>query len=153
MKKLLQNTKYFRSFAQTVIVVLAGVMTLIFVGAGCMQDVVTPAYVDKGAAEWADVPTRIFLPYTSLWDAKRVAYAIDYKLTIEKIKGGYYKNITNISILAGEEFKGVVFNPNGLLSLLMVGGPMCALGAYGISKPKDKKEIEELKNGNRNETV
>jgi len=30
---------------------------------------------------------------------------------------------------------------------------MCALGAYGISKPKDKKEIEELRNGKKNGTV
>jgi len=141
-----------KKLAQTIIIILAGVIVLVFVGAGCMQDIVTPCYVNEEAAEWANVSTKLFLPYTSLWDAKRVAYAIDYKITIEKIKGGYYKNITNVSILAGEEFKGVVFNPNGLLSLLMVGGPMCALGAYGISKPKDLKAIEELKNG-KNGTV
>lgn len=139
MKKLLQTTA----------IVLAGLIAVIFIGAAGCQDIITPAYVDKDAAEWAGVPIRLFLPYSTLWDAKRLINAIDYKLTIEKIKGGYYKNITNISILASEEFKDVVFNPNGLLSLLMVGGPMCALGAYGISKPKDKKEIENLKNGNK----
>lgn len=140
--------KNLKKLLQTTIIVLAGIIALVFVGAGCLQDVVTPAYVSEDAAEWAGVPTRLFLPYTTLWDAYRVERAIDYKLTVEQIKGGYYKNITNISILAGEEFKGVVFNPNGILSLLMVGGPMCALGAYGVSKPKDKKEIERLKNGN-----
>ena len=138
MKKLLQTT----------IVVLAGLIALTFVGAGCIQDGVTPAYVDEDAAEWANVPTKLFLPYTTLWDVKRVSNAIDYKLTIERIKGGYYKNITNLSILAGEEFKDTVFAPEGLLSLLLIGGPTLALGAYGISKPKDKKEIERLKNGN-----
>ncbi len=142
-----------KKVVQTTVIVLAGIIALTFVGAGCMQDIVTPAYISEDAAEWAGVPTKLFMPYTTLWDTKRVAYAIDYKITIEKIRGGYYKNITNISILAGEEFKGVVFNPNGLLSLLMVGGPMCALGAYGISKPKDRKIIEELKNGKTNGTV
>ena len=139
MKKLLK----------TIVIVLAGLMALLFVGAGCIQDVATPTYVDQEAAEWAGVPTHLFLPWSTLWDSKRLARAIDYKLTIERIKGGYYKSITNLSILAGEELKNTVFAPDGLLSLLMIGGPMCALGAFGISKPKDKKIIEELKNGSK----
>lgn len=143
MKKLLQTT----------VIVLAGLIAVVFIGAGCVQDVVTPCYISEEVAEWANVPTKLFMPYTTLWDARRVANAIDYKLTIEKIKGGYYKNITNISILASEEFKGVVFAPDGFLSLLLIGGPTLALGAYGVSKPKDKKEIERLKNGAKNGTV
>ena len=59
----------------------------------------------------------------------------------------YYKNITNLSVLAGEELRSTIFSPDGLLSLLLIGGPALALGTYGISKPKDRKEIEELKNG------
>ena len=138
MKKLLK----------VVAITLVGMVLLVFIGAGCIQDAVTPTYVDQDAAEWANVPTKLFLPYSTLWDAKRLARAIDYKLTIERIKGGYYKSITNLSILAGEELKNTVFAPDGLLSLLMIGGPSLALGAYGISKPKDRKQIEELKNGN-----
>lgn len=140
MKKILKTTA----------IILVGTISLVFIGAGCIQDLITPAYINENAAEWANEPVKLLNPfYSTLADAKRVGYAIDYKLTIEKIKGGYYKSITNLSVMAGEEFKGVVFNPNGLLSLLMVGGPMCALGAYGVSKPKDKKEIEELKNGKK----
>ena len=138
---------------RVVIVVLVGSVSLIFIGAGCIQDLVTPAYVDVDAAEWANVSPNLFLPYSSLWDAKRLANAIDYKLTIERIKGGYYKNITNLSILAGEELKNTVFAPDGLLSLLLIGGPTFAMGSFLISKPKDKKEIEELKNGNKPKTV
>ncbi len=143
MKKLLQVT----------VITLTGVISLIFIGAGCVQDAVTPAYVNETAAEWAGVPTKIFLPYTSLWDVKRVGMAIDYKLTIERIKGGYYKEVTNLSILAGEELKNTVFAPDGLLSLLMIGGPTFAMGSFLISKPKDKREIEVLKNGKTNATV
>ena len=139
MKKLLQ----------TVVIVLVGAVSVIFIGAGCVQDAVTPAYVSESAAEWANVPTKMFLPYTSLWDAKRVGMAIDYKLTIERIKGGYYKNVTNLSILAGEELKNTVFAPDGLLSLLLIGGPTFAMGSFLISKPKDKREIEGLKNGTK----
>lgn len=141
--------KGLKKLLKTTVIVLAGLMALLFVGAGCIQDVITPCYVDQDAAEWANVPTKLFLPYSTLWDAKRLARAIDYKLTIERIKGGYYKSITNLSVLAGEELKNTVFAPDGLLSLLMIGGPTLALGAYGISKPKDRKQIEELKNGTK----
>ena len=134
---------------ETTIVVLVGLVALVFVSAGCIQDVVTPAYVSEDAAEWADVPTKLFLPYTSLWDARRVAAAVDYKFSIERIRCGYYQNVMSLSIAGGEELKHAIFSPNGILSLLMVGGPTLALGAYGISKPKDKKEIERLKNGNK----
>ena len=139
--------KGLKKLLQTTVIVLAGIVSLTFIGAGCIQDAVTPAYVNEKAAEWADVPTRIFLPYTSLWDARRVAIAIDYKLTIERIKGGYYKNVTNLSILASEELRNTVFATDGLLSLLLIGGPTFAMGSFLISKPKDRKTIEELKNG------
>lgn len=138
-----------RKLLQTIVVVLAGIIALVFVGAGCVQDAVTPCYVDKTAAEWANVPTKLFLPYSTLWDAKRLANAIDYKLTIERIKGGYYKNITNLSILAGNELKNTLFKPDGLLSLLMIGGPFLYAGGKFIPRGKDRKEIEELKNGNK----
>ena len=137
MKKLLQ----------TIVIVLAGIISLVFIGAGCVQDIITPCWVNPNAAEWAGVPTKLFLPYSTLWDAKRLANAIDYKLTIERIKGGYYKNITNLSVLAGEELRNTVFAPDGLLSLLLIGGPTFAMGSFLISKPKDRKTIEELKNG------
>lgn len=139
MKKLLQTTA----------IVLAGIISLVFVGAGCVQDAVTPCYVDEAAAEWADVPTNLFLPYSTLWDAKRLARAIDYKLTIERIKGGYYKSITNLSILAGNELKSTLFKPDGLFSLLMIGGPFLYAGGKFIPRGKDRKEIEELKNGTK----
>ena len=141
--------KGLKKLLKTTVIVLAGLMVLLFVGAGCIQDVITPCYVDQDAAEWADVPPKLFMPYSNLWDAKRLTRAIDYKLTIERIKGGYYKSITNLSILAGEELKNTVFAPDGLLSLLMIGGPCLAAGGIFIPRGKDKREIEALKNGNK----
>ena len=139
MKKLLK----------TGVIVLIGAVSLVFIGASCIQDAITPTYVDIDAAKWAGVPTKLFLPYTSLWDAKRLSNAIDYKLTIQRIKGGYYKGITNLSVLAGEELKNTIFATDGLLSLLLIGGPTFAMGSFLVSKPKDKKQIEELKNGTK----
>ncbi len=84
------------------------------------------------------------MPYTTLWDAKRVGMAIDYKITIARFKGGYYKSMTNLSILAGENIKSTVFSPEGPIGLLLptlLGG---TLGAMLIKRPgdKSKKEVE-----------
>jgi hypothetical protein len=113
-------------------------------GCSALQEIITPTYVSKEAAEWANTTSKLFMPYTTLWDAKRVGAAIDYKLTIEKIRGGYYKNMTNLAIFAGEELKTTLFSPEGpigmLLPMLFGGG----LGAMLIKRPgdKSKKEVE-----------
>ncbi len=113
-------------------------------GCSAMQDVFTPTYVSEDAAEWAGAPTKMLMPYTTLLDAKRVGRAIDYRLLSHRIEGGYYKNITNLSILAGEEIKTTLFSPEGPVGLLLptlFGG---ALGAMLIKRPGDKsqKEVE-----------
>jgi len=139
MKKLLQTT----------IIVLAGLIALVFVGAGCVQDAITPCYISEEAAEWAGVPTKIFLPYTTLWDARRVANALNYEYDRLGLEYQYYWGITEGSIQRGEELKNTVFSPTGILAPLLIGAPVFAAGVYGVSKPKDRKRIvEREKNGN-----
>ena len=129
---------------QKTLTVLMVMGLAVMFGCSAFQDVITPTYVDEEAAEWAGIPTKLLMPYTTLFDAKRVGKAIDFKLTIERIRGGYYKSITNLSILAGEEFKTTMFSPEGPVGLLLptlFGG---TLGAMLIKRPgdKSKKEIE-----------
>jgi len=129
---------------QKTLTVLMVMGLAVMFGCSAIQDVLTPTFVDENAAAWANTTTRLLMPYTTLFDAKRVGRAIDYKLTIEKIKGGYYKGITNIAILAGEEIKATVFSPEGPIGLLLptlFGG---TLGAMLIKRPgdKSKKEVE-----------
>lgn len=142
LKKLLQNANcsaialasHFRSFAQTTIIVLAGIIALVFIGCATVQDAITPCYIPPelvkvyGDNLWSPVP------YTTLWDAERIA-----RKTYFLLEG------LNISTAGAREFQRNVFNPAGPLGLLMIGGPALALGTYGISKPKDKREIDELK--------
>ena len=129
---------------QKTLTILMVMALAVMFGCSAIQDVITPTYVDKEAAEWAGVPTKMLTPWTSLLDAKRLDRAIDYKLTIEKITGGYYKNITNLGIFAGEEIKATLFSPEGPIGLLLptlFGG---TLGAMLIKRPgdKSKKEVE-----------
>lgn len=129
---------------QKTLTVLMVMGLAVMFGCSAIQDVLTPTFVSKDAAEWAGTTPKLFMPYTTLWDAKRVGMAIDYKLTLEKIKGGFYKGITNMSILAGEEIKATLFSPEGPIGLLLptlFGG---TLGAMLIKRPgdKSKKEVE-----------
>ena len=129
---------------QKTLTVLMVMGLAIMFGCSAIQDVITPTYVNEKAAEWAGVPTKMLMPYTTLWDAKRVGMAIDYKITIERFKGGYYRSMTNLSILAGEEIKTTLFSPQGPIGLLLptlFGG---TLGAMLIKRPgdKSKKEVE-----------
>ncbi len=129
---------------QKTLTVLMVMGLAVMFGCSAIQDVLTPTYVNEEAAAWADVPTKLLMPYTTLFDAKRVAAAIDFKLTMERFTGGYYKSITNLSILAGEEVKATLFSPEGPVGLLLptlFGG---TLGAMLIKRPgdKSKKEVE-----------
>lgn len=129
---------------QKVLTTIMVMLLAVLFGCSAIQDILTPTYIDEEAAEWAGMPTKLLMPYTTLFDAKRIDKAIDFKLTIEKIRGGYYKSITNLSILAGEEFKTTMFSPEGPIGLLLptlLGG---TLGAMLIKRPgdKSKKEVE-----------
>jgi hypothetical protein len=133
---------------QKTLTVLMVMALAVMFGCSAFQDVITPTYVNEEAAEWAGVEPKLLMPYTTLFDAKRVGSAIDFKITIEKIKGGYYKNITNLGILGGEEIKTTLFSPQGPVGLalpMLFGGTLGTLlgGAYR-QRPKDKKRIEEL---------
>lgn len=128
MKKLLSTT----------IIVLAGLIVFLFVGCSTLMDVVTPCYIPPELAETIDEPLTTWpIPYTSVFDAERILRKLHY-----------WAEGLNISIAGAREFQQNVFNPTGPLSFLMIGGPLFAAGAYGVSKPKDRKRIVELeKNG------
>lgn len=142
---------------QKLLTVIMAAILLLFIGSSCVQDLMTPTYVDKDAAAWANVPSKLFpwMPWASLWDAKRVGLAIDFELKKKMVEAGYYKNITNLSVIAGEEIKAVIFKPDGAIPLLMSGfgfGTIgTVLGGAYKQRPKDKKRIEELeaKNGGK----
>jgi len=122
--------------------IMLSIAVLLFVGlisAGCIQDLITPGYLDpdviviNGGYE----PVNPF--YTSLFDAIRLKRQI-----INKFK--YSVDALDYSISNSMELKDTVFNPNNGLGLLIAGMPAFAIGWLGLSKPSDKKKL----NGNTN---
>lgn len=141
---------------QKLLMAIMSLMLLVFVGSSCIQDLVTPTYINKEAAAWAGVPVKLINPlYPTLADAKRVMVAINFKIALEKVKAGHYVNVTNLSIIAGEEIKAIAFDPQGPMGMvvpMLLGGTWGGIlgGAYK-QRPKDKKRIEELEKANGDE--
>lgn len=138
---------------QKLLTVIMGLILLVFAGSSCVQNLVIPAYVSEDAAAWAGVPRKLINPlYPTLADAKRLKLAINFKIALERIKAGHYVNITNLSIIAGEEIKQIAFDPSGPMGLLVSGlgfGTIgTVLGGAYKQRPKDKKKIEELEKAN-----
>lgn len=135
---------------QKILTFVAAILLLLFIGSSCIQDLMIPAYINKDAAAWAGVPTKIINPlYTTLWDAKRVALFIKFKKQQYMIEAGFYENITAISVAGAEEIGDIIFSPNGLGMILpaSLAGVLGAIGGGRYIKRPEEKELEKKLNG------
>lgn len=147
-----------------IVVALIGAIVVLFVGCSAMMDGVTPCYIDEDAGTYAQEPNLTsFLPYTSLWDAKRIEARMEYAHTLNQLEllrlaeddditYSFLKGQHTINIKNAEEFRDTLFDPAGPIGLLLplIGGG--ALGALLIPRPGDSKKLRELEvlkvNGN-----
>jgi len=128
-------------FTTSVTFVCAIVLT-VMIGCSSFQDAVTPCYIPNEIIETTDVniPILKWMPYTSLFDAKYVRTKMEFQYLL-------HKNLLNKSMEVSEAFQQRLFSPEGPIGLLIPALGGFGLGSLLISKPKDKKEIEKLKNG------
>lgn len=139
---------------KTIIVTVTSAILVLFVGCSAMMDGVTPAYIDKNAAEYAKVDdVTEFLPYTTLWDAKKVENNLNYYhqlnqielarlLEDDTVEYNFLKDITAQHIQSAIELQNTLFDPSGPIGLLfpaLFGG---TLGALLIKRPGDKSPKE-----------
>ncbi len=136
-----------------IIITLASLILVVLLGCSMVQDAFTPTWVNPDAAVAADEPLTSFLPLTTLFDAQRILRKLQYIQSQKMLEYDYLTNGLHMSIQAGREFQANVFDPTGPLGLLLVGGPALTLGAFGFSKPSDKKKIMELQNGSKKKEV
>jgi hypothetical protein len=139
-------------------VALVATLLIVFIGCASMQDAVVPCYVDPAVGEYTGEPMTSFLPYTTLWDAKRLKRHMDYAYQVnqemflrsrkdDRMLYGFIDDSIAIGMADAMQLKEAVFSPSspiGALLPTLLGG---TLGAVLISKPGDKKKIETLKNG------
>jgi len=150
-------------FYEKSLLVLALVVLTLLIGCAALQNVVTPAYVDEPALKYiqdqnvpCDVPRFWWM---SVADAETVDKLLDYthdqkQLIFERaqeddrswysvVKEQHQENLQGAYALRQQ-----LFTPEGAIGLLSATGMGLIVGALGISKPGDKREIEKLKNGN-----
>lgn len=109
---------------------------VIFMSASCVQDLLTPAYLDQDVIAINGGYKSINPFYTSLFDATRLKRQI-----VNKFK--YSVDALDYSISNSMEIKEVIFDPTGPLALMFPALMGLGLGRY-IRSPNEKKVEEEL---------
>lgn len=140
---------------QNLIATLSVFCLIVVLGCASFQDVLTPCRVSPAAARYADTNETSILPWTTLFDAKRILMKLDYVHTktqlTDTLEYEYHKGITRFHEAAGEELKATLFEPTGPIGLLVTSALGGTAGALLLSKPTDKKKIKELEiKNNRN---
>lgn len=147
-------------YFKTIIVTLSTLILVVFFGCSMMADVFTPCPIQPAAGEYANEPLLDFMPFTTLYDAKRIDAKLDYQHDLNQItfarlseddnsKYGFVKDVHITNMQSGLEFQQVVYSPTGPIGALIPTLTAGTLGALLISKPADKRRIKELEtNGN-----
>jgi len=117
---------------------------IVFISASCVQDVLTPAYLDPDVMAINGGYEQVNPFYTSLFDAIRLQRQVTNKFK-------YSVDALNYSINNSMELKETVFDPSGPLALMLPGLACLGLGRY-IKSPREK-ELEKQVNGNSKTTT
>ena len=120
--------------------ILAVVVLLLiaFISAGCIQDVLTPAYLDPDviAINGGYEPANPF--FTSLFDAGRLRRQV-----VNKFK--YSINSLDLSISNSVELRDAIFSSTSPIGMLFPTLTGLGIGWLGLSKPSDKKKLNGSK--------
>lgn len=133
---------------QTLISTFSILLLIVILGCASFQDVITPCYISPAVIDYADANGTSILPWTTLFDARRIAAKMDFVHSLrqmsDRIRYTYLKGISQFHIAGAEELKTSLFSPTGPLALIVPTGLAATAGALLFSKPTDKKKIKEL---------
>lgn len=142
------------------LVIVCTVVLTTLIGCASFQDVVTPCSIDKDTAEYAGESPTSLLPWPTLWDAERIKEKMDYvhqmnqivldrEIEDDNLKYAYLNKVHGVHMTDAQELQGNLFNPESPLGMLLPAGMGLTLGGILIPRSKDRKEINELKNGKK----
>jgi len=145
-------------FLKVFSVALLAALLLGFIGCAGFQDVLMPCHIGEAAVEYSGQEATSYMPWTSIWDAKRIrAYMnfnhIQYQNTYERLKRddalthAFLLSSADANIADAMQFQATVFSPTGPIGALLLAGSGLGIGALAIKRPGDKtkKEIEPEK--------
>ena len=113
---------------------------VVFMSASCVQDAIVPTFIEPDLMVAYEATPANGL-YTTLFDAKRLQKNLTHKLEYQKLVAKQGNEDLNISIAAGEEIKGVVFDPTGPLALMFPALAGLGIGRY-MKSPREQ-ELEK----------
>ena len=147
-------------WSNRIFITVLATFLIAFFTAGCLQDLIAPCYIEQEAIEYSQVEVKKNIPYTSLWDAKRVQLGMEYQHHLRTIElnrdlmdEDIYFNFINDAHLThvknSNEFKNTVFSPGSPIGLAISGLGFGTIGALCIKRPGDKSEKQiKAENGN-----
>jgi len=139
---------------QKLIIWLSVLGLTLMLGCSSFQDALTPCYIPPASLDYADAEPTTILPFTTLFDARRVSFKMDFvhlkKQTLDNLHYNFLRGMNTFHIAAAEELQAKLFSPEGPIGLLFPTLMAGTLGALLISKPTDKKKIIELEKINGN---
>ena len=126
-----------------------------FITTGCFQDVLTPAWIDASAIAYAQEKVPSILPWTTLWDAERVAVGLEQQhflnqrelARLQEDDTTTYDFLSashSYNIASAKELRDNVFSPTSPIGALIPALGGLGLGYIGLSRPADKKKLKEL---------
>jgi len=133
---------------QTLAATVSIVLLVILLGCASFQDALTPCYVSPAVIKYADANETSILPWSTLFDAKRITAKMNFvhawNQIADRMEYEYLSGIHQFHIAGAEELKTSLFDPTGPLALLIPTSLAATAGALLFSKPTDKKKIKEL---------
>jgi len=145
--------KQIQNFIATVSIILL----VILLGCSALQDPLTPCYISPAVLKYADANGTSLLPWTTLFDAKRVtaklSYVHSWSQISDQMEYEYLLGIQRFHNAGAEELKATLFSPTGPIGFLLPASLAGTAGALLISKPSDKKKIKDLETKNNKKTT
>lgn len=133
---------------QNLIVTVSVLLLIVLLGCASFQDALTPCWISPAAIDYADANATSILPWTTLFDAKRISAKMNFvhswNQIADRMEYEYLSGIHRFHIAGAEELKTSLFDPTGPLALLIPTSLAATAGALLFSKPSDKKKIKEL---------
>lgn len=134
---------------QMLLVTSLGVLFTALIGCAAFEKSVVPCWIPEECKEYADANVPIIMPWTTINDAEYVEAKMDLEHYKKEADFTFMKEDIQGHIERANQFRHIVFDPTGPLGILLASIPGFAAGSYLVSKPGDRKEIEKLKNGNK----
>lgn len=142
---------------KTLLTLIASVILVTVLGCSAWMEGVVPTYCDPPAIEYSKTKPKVFTPYTSLWDARRIKREMEFMhlseqtriardMEDDQMRYRHLNDAMQTNIASAEELRNTLFSPTGPVSMLSAALGL-GLGAFLIPRPSDKKRIKELENG------